>query len=95
MNKDSDPCLCFLLSGSCSNHSCPYRHVNVNANASICDGFLKGYCDDGNEVLVEPGLEVLFNLTLFTLHLISRRREGKKLKWSRSLRVLADITFYS
>lgn len=42
----------FFLAGLCSNENCPYRHVNVNPKASICEGFLKGYCADGNEVLV-------------------------------------------
>ena len=39
------------MPGLCSNSNCPYRHVNVNPNASICEGFLRGYCADGNEVL--------------------------------------------
>ncbi|XP_052201142.1 uncharacterized protein LOC127807384 isoform X2 [Diospyros lotus] len=39
----------YFLQGLCTNESCPYRHVNVNPNASICEGFLKGYCADGNE----------------------------------------------
>ncbi|CAI0609725.1 unnamed protein product [Linum tenue] len=37
------------LAGLCTNKSCPYRHVNVNRSASTCEGFLKGYCADGNE----------------------------------------------
>uniref|UniRef100_A0A5B7B3P1 C3H1-type domain-containing protein n=2 Tax=Davidia involucrata TaxID=16924 RepID=A0A5B7B3P1_DAVIN len=39
----------YFLQGLCSNESCPYRHVNVSPNASICEGFLRGYCADGNE----------------------------------------------
>ncbi|KAK9096204.1 hypothetical protein Sjap_021701 [Stephania japonica] len=39
----------FVLTRLCSNESCPYRHVNVNPNASVCEGFLRGYCADGNE----------------------------------------------
>ncbi|KAL9275196.1 Zinc finger CCCH domain-containing protein [Drosera capensis] len=35
--------------GMCSNRSCPYRHINVNPKAGICENFLKGYCADGNE----------------------------------------------
>ncbi|OAY65723.1 Zinc finger CCCH domain-containing protein 7 [Ananas comosus] len=35
--------------GLCTNTSCPYRHVKVHSNASICDGFLRGYCADGDE----------------------------------------------
>lgn len=72
--------LLFLVTGLCSNENCPYRHVNVNANASICEGFLKGYCADGNEVLLDLGLEVLFYVTSFTLHLLSRKREGEEVK---------------
>ncbi|KAJ6931848.1 hypothetical protein NC652_015128 [Populus alba x Populus x berolinensis] len=37
--------------GLCTNEVCPYRHVRVNPNASICEGFLRGYCADANEVL--------------------------------------------
>ncbi|KAL2894017.1 Zinc finger CCCH domain-containing protein 7 [Bienertia sinuspersici] len=33
----------------CSNEKCPYRHVNVNPKASICESFLRGYCAEGNE----------------------------------------------
>ncbi|XP_045815913.1 zinc finger CCCH domain-containing protein 7-like [Trifolium pratense] len=39
----------YFLQGLYSNESCPYRHVSVNPKASICKGFLKGYCADGNE----------------------------------------------
>nr|GMD89970.1 Zinc finger CCCH domain-containing protein 7 [Ipomoea batatas] len=39
----------YFLQGLCSNESCPYRHVNVNPNSSVCEGFLRGYCSDGNE----------------------------------------------
>ncbi|KAL2894016.1 Zinc finger CCCH domain-containing protein 7 [Bienertia sinuspersici] len=35
--------------GLCSNEKCPYRHVNVNPKASICESFLRGYCAEGNE----------------------------------------------
>ncbi|CAN7021772.1 unnamed protein product [Brassica rapa subsp. trilocularis] len=39
----------YFLQGLCNNEACPYRHVHVNPSAAICDGFLKGYCSDGNE----------------------------------------------
>ncbi|XP_021760899.1 uncharacterized protein LOC110725738 isoform X2 [Chenopodium quinoa] len=39
----------FFLQGLCSNEKCPYRHVNVNPKASICESFLRGYCAEGNE----------------------------------------------
>ncbi|KAJ9564905.1 hypothetical protein OSB04_000871 [Centaurea solstitialis] len=39
----------YFVAGLCSNEHCPYRHVNVNSAASICEGFLKGYCADGDE----------------------------------------------
>jgi hypothetical protein len=39
----------YFLQGICSNEQCAYRHVHVNPNASVCEGFLKGYCSDGNE----------------------------------------------
>lgn len=41
-----------LLAGLCNNRYCSYRHVHVDPNAPICEGFLKGYCADGNEVFV-------------------------------------------
>ena len=48
-----------FLAGLCTNKNCPYRHVNVNPKASTCEGFLRGYCADGNEVM------------FFRLHLIN------------------------
>ncbi|KAL0360284.1 UNVERIFIED_CONTAM: Zinc finger CCCH domain-containing protein 7 [Sesamum radiatum] len=39
----------YFLKGSCSNENCPYRHVNVNPDSTVCDSFLRGYCADGNE----------------------------------------------
>ncbi|XP_028757623.1 zinc finger CCCH domain-containing protein 7-like [Neltuma alba] len=39
----------YFLQGLCTNRNCPYRHVNVNPKASVCEGFLRGYCADGNE----------------------------------------------
>lgn len=43
--------ICSLLfTGLCTNACCPYRHVNVNSKASVCEGFLRGYCRDGDEV---------------------------------------------
>ncbi|KAJ4916334.1 Zinc finger C-x8-C-x5-C-x3-H type family protein [Raphanus sativus] len=39
----------YFLQGLCNNEACPYRHVHVNPSAAICDGFLKGYCSDGDE----------------------------------------------
>lgn len=38
------------FAGLCTNESCPYRHVNVNPKAPICEGFLQGYCADGDTV---------------------------------------------
>lgn len=39
-----------VFSGLCSNTNCPYRHVKVKSTSSVCEGFLKGYCSDGDEV---------------------------------------------
>nr|VDD06981.1 unnamed protein product [Brassica rapa] len=39
----------YFLQGLCNSDACPYRHVHVNPSAAICDGFLKGYCSDGDE----------------------------------------------
>jgi hypothetical protein len=36
--------------GLCTNEKCPYRHVNVNPKAPVCEGFLQGYCADGDMV---------------------------------------------
>ncbi|KAG1327154.1 putative Zinc finger CCCH domain-containing protein 7 [Cocos nucifera] len=47
------------LAGLCTNTNCPYRHINVNCNASICEGFLRGYCADGDEVLGEVAQEMI------------------------------------
>lgn len=55
------------MAGLCNNESCPYRHVNVNPNASACEGFLKGYCADGNEVTMSCHTKAwlfFFNFTL-------------------------------
>jgi hypothetical protein len=41
-------CLILSLAGLCTNESCPYRHVNVNPKAAVCEGFLRGYCADGD-----------------------------------------------
>ena len=52
-----EACLEFSLilwPGLCNSESCLYRHVNVNPNASVCEGFLRGYCADGNEVMFFP-----------------------------------------
>ncbi|CAN6896517.1 unnamed protein product [Brassica oleracea] len=43
----------YFLQGLCNNDACPYRHVHVNPSAAICDGFLKGYCSDGDEVRIQ------------------------------------------
>jgi hypothetical protein len=40
----------FGYAGLCTNGSCPYRHVNVNKEAPICEAFLQGYCTDGDKV---------------------------------------------
>ncbi|CAN8312832.1 unnamed protein product [Cochlearia groenlandica] len=39
----------YFLQGLCNNETCSYRHVHVNPSAAICDGFLKGYCSDGDK----------------------------------------------
>jgi hypothetical protein len=39
----------YFLQGYCTHENCPYRHVNVNPKASVCDGFLKGYCAEGDK----------------------------------------------
>lgn len=44
--------LILAFTGSCSNENCPYRHVNVNKDSTVCESFLRGYCADGNEVLL-------------------------------------------
>jgi hypothetical protein len=41
-----------FLAGLCTNLTCPYRHVNVNPKALVCEGFLRGYCADGDEVFL-------------------------------------------
>lgn len=48
-------CSYFLLS-HCTRDNCPYRHVNVNKDAAICEDFLKGYCAEGDQVSVTYGL---------------------------------------
>lgn len=48
--SDSQMELLCDLAGLCTNESCPYRHVNVNPRASVCEGFLRGYCEDGDMV---------------------------------------------
>lgn len=40
----------FGSAGLCTNESCPYRHVNVNKEAPICEAFRQGYCADGDKV---------------------------------------------
>lgn len=42
--------LTHVFTGSCSNESCPYRHVNVDPDSVVCESFLRGYCAEGNEV---------------------------------------------
>lgn len=64
----------FFWAGICSNENCPYRHVNVNSNASICEGFLRGYCADGNEVFFVFSL-LLPNESLPTVWYTSQRIE--------------------
>ncbi|XP_043720738.1 LOW QUALITY PROTEIN: zinc finger CCCH domain-containing protein 7-like [Telopea speciosissima] len=39
----------YFLQGLCTNENCPYRHVNVNPGAPVCEGFLRGYCADGDK----------------------------------------------
>jgi len=41
------PVCSFFLQGRCSSDSCPYRHVKVNSDATICKDFLRGYCPKG------------------------------------------------
>ena len=76
------------MAGLCSNRNCPYRHVNVNPKASICEGFLKGYCADGNECrkkhsYVCPTFEETGTCTQGTkckLHHPKKQSKGKKRK---------------
>ncbi|KAI5394360.1 hypothetical protein KIW84_061154 [Lathyrus oleraceus] len=80
----------YFLQGLCSNKSCSYRHVNVNPNASICEGFLKGYCANGNECrkkhsYVCPSFEATGTCTQGTkckLHHPKKQSKGKKRKRS-------------
>lgn len=51
--------ICYFLAGLCTNRNCPYRHVNVNPKASTCEGFLRGYCADGDEVLPDHDSSVV------------------------------------
>lgn len=48
------------FAGLCTNESCPYRHVNVNPKAPICEGFLQGYCADGDMVKARTFSLVVF-----------------------------------
>lgn len=80
----------YFLQGLCSNRNCPYRHVNVNPKASVCEGFLKGYCADGNECrkkhsYVCPTFEATGTCTQGTkckLHHPKKQSKGKKRKRS-------------
>ena len=38
------------VAGMCVVEECPYRHVNVNPKAAVCQGFLRGYCAQGDKV---------------------------------------------
>jgi hypothetical protein len=33
----------------CTDESCQYLHVHVDANAAICPAFVKGFCADGEK----------------------------------------------
>ncbi|EFN87523.1 Zinc finger CCCH domain-containing protein 3 [Harpegnathos saltator] len=39
----------YFLDGCCTRDACPYLHVKVSSNTSICIDFLQGYCVKGNE----------------------------------------------
>ncbi|XP_044479300.1 uncharacterized protein LOC123206214 isoform X1 [Mangifera indica] len=81
----------YFLQGLCSNKDCPYRHVHVNPKASTCEGFLKGYCADGNECrkkhsYVCPTFEATGSCPLglkCKLHHPKSRSKGKKIRQSR------------
>lgn len=49
-NYQGSNTLSVSVAGSCSNESCPYRHVNVDPDSPVCESFVRGYCADGNEV---------------------------------------------
>lgn len=60
------------VAGLCTNRNCPYRHVNVNPKASICEEFLRGYCANGNEVfscLLEFPVEFVDNTNVSYLYM--------------------------
>ncbi|CAG2168199.1 unnamed protein product [Oppiella nova] len=55
----------YYLEGRCSNDDCPYRHVNVNANARVCQLYLQGHCPLGDKVYpllfpARPPIPVVF-----------------------------------
>lgn len=41
----------YFLDGCCTRDACPYLHVKVSSNTSICIDFLQGYCAKGNKVI--------------------------------------------
>ena len=54
----------------CTNEECPYRHVFVNPKAPICEGFLKGFCLDGDEVTFLPFGFYHVNFYMYLTHII-------------------------
>ncbi|CAF4822134.1 unnamed protein product [Pieris macdunnoughi] len=45
------PTCYFYLNGICVKDNCPYLHVKLGDQASICKDFLKGYCEKGETCL--------------------------------------------
>lgn len=44
------PDCAFFLKGFCKEENCKYRHVKVNADATLCKEFQTGFCSKGAEV---------------------------------------------
>ncbi|ONK81966.1 uncharacterized protein A4U43_C01F34740 [Asparagus officinalis] len=80
----------YFLQGLCTNISCSYQHVYVNPKASVCDGFLRGYCADDDECRKKHGYVCpLFEATGIRpqgskckLHHPKSRKKSKKRKHS-------------
>jgi hypothetical protein len=47
--KKQRPVCSFFLRGECHKVDCEYSHVNVGADAPVCEDFQKGYCDLGDD----------------------------------------------
>lgn len=42
------PVCAFFLQGACGKADCAYLHVNLGADAEVCQAFLRGYCAAGS-----------------------------------------------